>query len=98
MPADGRIQYSGGSELSKYKLPICDVQKEHRNFEGVEKNQWYSLGELQAGIYAGNTETDSKTETSEDHAGKHGGGYAGAQKSGKGGRSWKSSSPRKKGN
>lgn len=96
MPADGKIQY-GGSELSTYKLPVCDTQKERRNFEGLNKNQWYNLAELRGGDYAGNTETDSQTETSEDHAGKGGGGYTKInQKSGKGGRPWKSSS--KKGN
>ena len=99
MPADGRIQYEGGSELTKYKLPVCDVQTERRNFDGLKKEQWYSLGELQSGDLGGNTETDSKTEKSEDHAGKGqrgGGGYTTINnKSGKGGRSWKSSSKTK---
>lgn len=85
--------------IDKYKLPATDTQRSRRNFEGYEKNQWYSLGELQSGDYAGNTETDSKTETSQDHSGKGEGGGKGYtkinQKSGKGGRPWKSSSPRK---
>ncbi len=96
MPADGRIQYEGSSELQKYKLPVTDVQKSKRNFEGVNKEQWYSLAELQMGDLGGNTETDSQTETPADHKGKGergGGGYTTInKKSTKGGRSWKSSS------
>lgn len=82
--------------IDKYKLPVTDIQRARRNFEGYEKNQWYSLAEIQAGDLGGNTETDSKTETSQDHKGKGergGGGYSTInQKSGKGGRPWKMSS------
>lgn len=100
MPADAHVE--GGSELQKYALPVTDVQKSRRNFDGVEKNEWYSLAELQSGDYAGNTETDSKTETPQDHSTKGqrgGGGYTLInQKSGKGGRPWKSSSKKGKNN
>ena len=78
------------SQLAKYKLPITDVDRARRNFEGYEKNQWYSLGEIQEGDFGGTTETDSKTAPES-------GGYSTInQKSGKDGRPWKSSS--KKGN
>jgi len=82
-----------GNNINSYKLPICDTQEERRNFEGYEKNQWYSLAELQSGDYAGTTDTDSKTESYNDA-----GSTSIYKKSGKGGRSWKSSSKKAKGN
>jgi hypothetical protein len=77
---------------------MIDTQKQRRNFPGYEKEQWYSLAELQSGDLGGNTETDGRTEKPSDHAGKGergGGGYTTINKKlGKGGRSWKSSSAR----
>lgn len=81
-----------GNQIESYKLPVTDTQRSRRNFEGYEKNQWYNLGELQSGDYAGTTETDSQT------AEKSGGYTPINQKSGKGGRPWKSSSNRTKEN
>lgn len=49
--------------INDYKLPIKEPE---RNFEHVQKKQWYSLAELQAGDYAGMTESDSKTSGQED--------------------------------
>jgi len=97
MSADGRIQYEGGSELTKYALPI---KTPNRNFPQVEKNQWYSLGDLQSGDYAGNTETDSATEQSSDHRNKGeqgGGGYTSINYKAKGKSMIKNKSSAKKG-
>ena len=77
------------ADISEYKLKGTDTQKERRNFPGFEKGVWYTLDELRDGDYAGMTETDSKTSGKED------GTYTKInKKSGKGGRPWKSSSPR----
>ncbi len=63
------------AQLKDYKLPI---KNKLRNYPQVEKKQWYSLADLQAGDYAGTTETDSKTAPES-------GGYTKInQKSGKG--------------
>lgn len=98
-----RLQYGGtGTDEGTGSLPVLDVDRQRRNFEGYEKNQWYNLAELKEGLRAGTTETDSKTETDEDHEYKGSYykdpnyGYAGMQKSGKGGRPWKASAYRAK--
>lgn len=77
------------AEMKEYKLKGTNTQEARRNFPGFEKNVWYTLDELRSGDYAGMTETDSKTSGKED------GKYTPInKKSGKGGRAWKSSSPR----
>ena len=48
--------------FKEYKLPICDTQKERRNFAGYEENQVYTLEDLRQGDTEGTTETDSKTD------------------------------------
>lgn len=84
MPANESMD----GKIVSYKLPVCNINRERRNFEGFEKNQWYSLAELQSGDFGGTTETDSKTAPEE-------GGYSTInKKSGKGGRPWKSTSAR----
>src|SRR5579862_1922977 len=95
----GRVQYGDtGTIQGTEKLPITDTQRARRNFEGYEKNQWYSLAELQEGAIGGTTEIDSVTEDEASHKGKHGYGYAQQQKSGKGGRPYKTSAKHKKEN
>ena len=49
-------------ELSQYKLPVCDVQKERRNFPGYSEETYFSLQDIVSGDTAGSTETDSKTD------------------------------------
>lgn len=51
------------TNLSDYKLP---VKEPDRNFEGLQKKQWFNLAELREGDYAGMTETDSKTSGKSD--------------------------------
>lgn len=46
-------------EIEKYKLPICDVQKERRNFAGYMEYEGMDPWE---GDSEGTTETDSKTD------------------------------------
>ena len=38
-----------GDSIKGYKLPVCDVDTEKRNFPGLEKKQWYNLEELKTG-------------------------------------------------
>lgn len=97
-----RLMYgNSGTTQGTEKLPVIDVDRAKRNFPGYEKNQWYNLAELKEGLRAGTTETDSQTEESEDHRYKNSlyqdkdYGYAGQQKSGKGGRPWKMSAKNK---
>ena len=77
-----------------YELPVTNVNRERRNFEGFEKNQWYTLAELQEAEYAGTTDTDSQT----DPQGEERGYTPINKKHGKGGRPWKSSSRKTKEN
>src|SRR5216683_2513492 len=60
-----------GSDLGSYKLSVTDTQKARRNFEGFEKNQYYSLADMQQENnkfkeQSGHTETDSKTYPSDN--------------------------------
>ena len=57
------------TNIKSYKLPVTDTQKSRRNFEGLSKDEWYSLGELQSGDYAGTTDTDSQTDDSSKEKG-----------------------------
>ena len=59
--------------LGDYKLPVCDTQKERRNFEGYEKKQWYSLDEIRQGDFFGTTDTDSDTDVKEKNTGPYSG-------------------------
>jgi hypothetical protein len=44
------IQEGAQSDSIKdYKLPIINVDKQKRNFEGYKKEQWYNLEDLKVG-------------------------------------------------
>lgn len=83
--------------LGDYKLPVCDTNRERRNFEGYEKKQWYSLDEIRQGDFFGTTDTDSNTDVKEKATGPYSGkgGYSKINRSARPQmRSFKSSSPR----
>ncbi len=62
------IQEGAQSDSIKdYKLPVCDVDTEKRNFEGYKKEQWMSLEEFRDGDFAGSTDTDSDTDDRKDN-------------------------------
>lgn len=51
---------------------IIDVDKERRNFPGFEKNQYYSLADMQEKFryeQAGTTDTDSATDSADNSQG-----------------------------
>ena len=52
-----------GTNISSYKLPIVDTQKDKRNFPGYERRVVYSLEDLKKGDTSGTTETDSATDS-----------------------------------
>jgi len=52
--------------IQDYKLPVTDVCHERRNFMGYQKDEYYSLDQIQEGDCSGITETDSKTSGKED--------------------------------
>lgn len=53
----------GGLEsLENYKLPVCDVTKERRNFDGGPIMYHCDLPVPDENITSGTTETDSKTD------------------------------------
>lgn len=86
---------------SGYELPICDVDKEKRNFAGVEKKQWYNLDEIRQGDFFGTTDTDEDTDDKMDNTGPYSGqgGYSKIySKKTAQMRPFKSSSPRTKDN
>ena len=78
-----------GTKISNYKLPATDVQESLHNFDGYQVEQFFSLEDIRQGDTSGTTETDSKT------ASKSGGYTKINEKSGKAGRNWNSSSPRR---
>lgn len=52
--------------IQDYKLPIIDVCEEKRNFPGYQKDEYYTLDQIQEGDCSGITETDSQTSGKED--------------------------------
>ena len=44
-----------------YKLPVCDVDKEKRNFPGYKEEVPFTLDELREGDTSGTTDSDLKT-------------------------------------
>ena len=92
------IQEGAQSDSIKdYKLPVCDVDTEKRNYEGYEKKVYYSLQDLRLGDWAGSTDTDSETDDRVDLP-QLGKGYSKMQGKRAKMRSFKSSSPRNKDN
>lgn len=55
-----------GRDIASYKLPVCDVQKERRNFMGLQEDTYYTLKDMQEGDCSGMTETDHVTSGKED--------------------------------
>lgn len=53
-----------GTKLQSYMLPVHEPE---RNFPHVQKKQWFKLGDLQKGDYAGMTESDGKSTDGKDH-------------------------------
>jgi hypothetical protein len=51
------------TNIDSYKLPICDTDKQRRNFPGYKESQPYSLVDIQQGDTSGTTESDSKTDS-----------------------------------
>lgn len=87
--------------LGGYKLPVCDVDTERRNFPGTEKKQWYTLDEIREGDFFGTTDTDSETDVDKKPVGMYmgRGNYTkDYRKSTAKMRPYKSSSPRTKDN
>lgn len=62
--------------LSSYNLPICDVDKEKRNFPSYEEHQYYSVEEMSkhGQDSEGTTDTDVNTHKMEGY--NTGGGYS----------------------
>lgn len=56
-----------GDSIKGYQLPVCDVDKERRNFEGKKKEQWVTLEEWRDGDWAGSTDTDTNTDDRKDN-------------------------------
>jgi hypothetical protein len=85
-----------GDSIKGYKLPVCDVDTEKRNFPGYDKKQWYNLAELREGDYGGTTDTDADTDVKAPGVGPYNNksGYAKGQNKNAKMRSFKSSSPR----
>lgn len=50
-----------GTNIKAYNLPICNVETQRRNFEGVGEAQYFTLVDIVNGDTAGTTETDSRT-------------------------------------
>ena len=55
------IETRGVVNLSDYELPVCDTQKERRNFPGY--NEYDGLYEPEKGDSEGTTDTDIRTHT-----------------------------------
>lgn len=68
-----------GDSIKGYKLPVCDVDTEKRNFKGPEKKVYYSLEDLRLGDWGGTTDTDSGTDDRKDLK-EFGNGYSKIQK------------------
>ena len=96
------IQEGAQSDSIKgYKLPVCDVDTEKRNFPGYEEKQWYSLDEIRDGDFFGTTDTDEKTDKKDSYHGPYQGkgGYSKInRKAGPTMRPYKSSSQHKASN
>lgn len=95
------IQEGAQSDSIKdYKLPVCDVDTEKRNFEGFKKDTYFSLDDMRAGYFGGTTDTDSETDVKAPGVGPYNNrsGYAKGQDKGAKMRSFKSSSPRTRNN
>lgn len=55
-----------GCDIDSYKLPVCDVQKEKRNYMGVQKDTHYTIEDMQQKNNkfkdnSGHSDTDSVT-------------------------------------
>ncbi len=89
-----------GDSIKGYKLPVCDVDTEKRNFPGLDKKQWYSLDDIREGYYGGTTDTDAETDVKASPVGPYNNksGYAKGQDKNAKMRSFKSSSPRTRNN
>ncbi|SRR5258708_25862421 len=50
-----------GTDIESYKLPVVDVDTSRRNYPGYDKQEVYTMEDIQQGDISGTTETDSST-------------------------------------
>jgi hypothetical protein len=68
MPVTGEDSH----KAEKFDLPVIDVQKARRNFEGYREKKYYSLADLKNNewkFHTGTTDTDEATDPNDNEKG-----------------------------